>query len=199
MRQRFYSLEHRAVWKLGSYWITKAGERDVLQRRKSLGKQGHDLQIYFPPVVAIGVAIDPYHGGTSLNAPPLWLSKCLQGVSEKSKVMCNDIRVLKVKAERKRATAKETLLNKYVALFRPLAKMASKEEVKGYSGPKVSIVHGCRVETPRNKQQAAKREGPRITDMIEYLAQEVICHMRDSSNDHVSRLKKVTKRKLNIE
>jgi hypothetical protein len=146
MRQHFYSLEHRAVWKLGSiYWVTKAGERDVLQRRKALGKQGHDLRIYS---LIVGVAIDPYHGGTSLNAPPLWLSKCLQGVSEKSKVMCNEIKVLKVKAERKGATAKETLLNKYVALFRPLAKMAVKEGVKGYSGPKVSIVHGCRVKTP---------------------------------------------------
>jgi hypothetical protein len=193
MRQHFYSLEYRAVWKLGSIdWINKARERDVLQGRKSLGKQGHDLRIY----LWYGVAIDPYQGGTSLNAPPFWFSKCLQGVSEK--VMWNGTRVVNVKAERKRATAKETLLNKYVALFRPLMKMAVKEGVKGYSSPKVSIVHGCRVETPRNKQQVAKREGPRITDMIEYIAQEVICHVRDSSNDHVSGLKKVTKRKLNI-
>ena len=91
----------------------------------------------------------------------------------------------------------KTVFNKFVALFRPLAKMVEKVVIKGYGCPKVRIIHSHRVETPGNKEQVAKRQGTRLTNMIEYLAQEVISHVRDS-NGHVFGLKKVTKLKPEV-
>src|SRR5258706_12394660 len=90
------------------------------------------------------------------------------------------------------ATAKKTVLNKSVALFRPPLKMMEKCRIEGYGCPKVRIIRSHGVETPRNKEQVAKRQGPTLTKMIEYLAQEVICHVRGFTS-HVLRLKKVMK------
>ena len=151
----------------------------------------------------------PYQGGTSLKTYPLWFPKCPQGMQEKSGVTLIHIREVDIKAERKKATAKKTMFNKSVALFGPLVKMVEKEIIEGYGCPKVRIIHNHGVETLRNKEQVAKRQGPTPTKKIEYLAQEVICHVRESSsylagevicrirvsNSDMFSLKKVTKLK----
>ena len=102
-----------------------------------------------------------------------------------------------MKAEWKRVTAKKTVFNKFVGPFRPLVKMVGKEVINGYGCPKVRIIHSHRVETPRNEEQVAKRQRPTLTKIIEYLAQEVICHMR-YSNGHAFGSKKVTKLEPNL-
>ena len=191
MMQELHSLEHWAVRKLGfTNWINKVGQRDDFQRNQSLGDQIHET---LDRLCATAIGI-PYQGGTSLKTYPLWFPKCLQGGEEKSRVTHIHIRKIDIKAERKKATAKKTVFNKSVALFRPLLKMVEKEIIKGYGRPKVRVIHSHGVETPRNKEQVAKRQGPTPTKMMEYLAQELICHVRDS-NSHVFGFKKVTKLK----
>ena len=118
-------------------------------------------------------------------------------MKDTSSVRFIDILVINIKAERKRAAAKETLLNKFVAWVRQSVKMDKKVAIKGYGCPKVRIIHSHGVETPRNKEQVAKRQRPTLTKMVEYPAQEVICHVRDS-NSHVFRSKKVTELKPTI-
>ena len=134
----------------------------------------------------------PHQGGASLKASPLWLPKCLQWVKEKDKFTCIETREGHIKAEWKRATAKKTVFNKFVALFRPLVEMVEKVRIKGYGCPKVRIIHSKGVEMPRNKEQIAKCQGPRLAKVIEYLAQEVICHAGVSSS-HLFSFKKVAK------
>ena len=88
----------------------------------------------------------------------------------------------------------KTIFNKFIALFRPLAKMVDKGRIKGYGCPKLGIIHSHGVEMPRNNEQVPKRQGPMLAKMAEYLAQEFSWHVRDS-NGHMVRLKKVTKLK----
>ena len=109
---------------------------------------------------------------------------------EKSSVIFTDTKGVDIKAERKKATAKKTVFNKFVALFRPLLKMMEKCRIEGYGCPKMRIIRSHGVETPRNKEQVAKRQGPRFTKKMEYLAQEVICNVRGFTND-VFKLKEV--------
>ena len=115
-------------------------------------------------------------------------------MTEKGKVKYSGVRVVEMKAEWKRATKSKTVLNIFVALFRPLAKTVEKERINGNGCPQVLIFHNHGVETPRNKQQVAKRQWPTLTKLIEYLEQEAICDARDSDG-HIFRFKKVTKLK----
>ena len=145
MIQHFYSLEHRAVWKLGSnIYIMKRGEGDVFQRRKTLGEQ---IQESLDRLRSM-VTSFPHQRSTSLKASPFWLPKRLQWAKDKDFALFIKIGVVDIKAEWKWATAAKTVFNKFVALFRPLAKMVNEGRIKGYGCPKVRIIHSRRVETP---------------------------------------------------